>query len=111
CDRFPEDFPLPVIAVAWDQQTEARELAAGHIGVSWLPDDQWSRGKCGLKILQYHAAGLPVVANPVGSHCEMIKHGETGMLVTTPDEWIAAIARLAGDARLRQKMGSIARLR
>ncbi len=66
CDRFPEAFPIPVIPVSWNEQTEAREIAAGHIGVSWLPDDLWSRGKCGLKVLQYQAAGLPVVANPVG---------------------------------------------
>jgi glycosyltransferase involved in cell wall biosynthesis len=111
CDRFPEAFPLPVVPVAWNEQTEAREIAAGQIGVSWLPDDLWSRGKCGLKVLQYHSAGLPVVANPVGSHREMIKVGETGMLATTPDEWVAAVTLLAGDARLRQRMGSIARRR
>ena len=105
CDRFPERFPIPVVPVAWDEQTEARELAAGQIGVSWLPDDLWSRGKCGLKVLQYQAAGLPVVANPVGSHREMIRDGETGFLATTPDEWVDAVRRLAGDARLRQKMG------
>jgi glycosyltransferase involved in cell wall biosynthesis len=111
CDRFPDSFPLPVIPVAWKKNTEARELAAGDIGVSWLPDDLWSRGKCGLKTLQYHAAGLPVVANPVGSHREMIVDGETGTLARTPDEWVQAIGRLAGDARLRQRMGSIARQR
>ena len=109
CDRFPESFPLPVVQVAWKENTEARELAAGDIGVSWLPDDLWSRGKCGLKVLQYHAAGLPVVANPVGSHREMVKDGETGILATTPAEWVDAIARLAADARLRQQMGSMAR--
>ena len=111
CDRFPDAFPIPVIPIAWNEQTEARELAAGHIGVSWLPDDLWSRGKCGLKVLQYQAAGLPVVANPVGSHREMIRAGETGILATTPDEWVAAVTLLAGDARLRQKMGLLARQR
>ena len=83
--------------MAWNEQTEAREIAAGHIGVSWIPDDLWSRGKCGLKILQYQAAGLPVVANPVGAHCEMIRDGETGFLATTPDEW--AGRRLAAGRR------------
>ena len=68
-----------MIPVAWDEQTEAREIAAGHIGVSWIPDDLWSRGKCGLKVLQYQAAGLPVVANPVGSHCEMIRERRDGI--------------------------------
>jgi glycosyltransferase involved in cell wall biosynthesis len=111
CDRFPERFPLPIVPIAWHEQSEARELAAGHIGVSWLPDDPWSRGKCGLKVLQYQAAGLPVVANAVGSHREMVRDGETGLLADTPQEWVDAILRLAGDARLRQKLGLAARRR
>ena len=65
CDRFPglsRSRSSPCLVRA----DEARQLAAGQIGVSWLPDDLWSRGKCGLKVFQYQAAGLPVVANPVG---------------------------------------------
>jgi glycosyltransferase involved in cell wall biosynthesis len=111
CDTFPDQFPVPVVPVAWHERTEASEVAAGHIGVSWLPDDLWSRGKCGLKVLQYQAAGLPVVANPVGAHVEMIQPGETGFLATTADEWVAAVTRLAGDARLRGQMGLAARHR
>jgi Glycosyl transferases group 1 len=111
CDRFPEAFPLPIVPVAWTPETEAREIAAGHIGISWIPDDLWSRGKCGLKVLQFQAAGLPVVANPVGAHREMIREGETGFLATTASEWALAITRLVGDARLRQRMGLLARER
>jgi glycosyltransferase involved in cell wall biosynthesis len=109
CDRFPELFPLPIVPVIWNRETEARELAAGHIGVSWIPDDLWSRGKCGLKVLQYQAAGLPVVANPVGAHRELIRNGETGFFATTAHEWVQAVARLVSDMRLRQKMGLLAR--
>jgi len=109
CDRFPHPFPLAILPIAWQAQTEARELAAGQIGVSWLPDDPWSRGKCGLKVLQYEAAGLPVVANPVGTHCEMIRRGETGFLATTPDDWALAISLLAKDPTLRRQMGSAGR--
>ncbi len=109
CDRFPESFPIPVVPISWTERDEGRDLAAAHIGVGWLPDDLWSRGKCGLKILQYQAAGLPVIANPVGSHCEMIKGGETGFLATTPAQWIAAVGLLGGDVDLRRKMGHAAR--
>ncbi len=105
CDRFPSDFPLPVVPVPWNEPTEARELAAGQIGVSWIPDDLWSRGKCGLKVLQYQAAGLPVVANPVGCQSEMIRPGVDGFLATRPDEWVDAVRRLAGDPELRRRMG------
>jgi glycosyltransferase involved in cell wall biosynthesis len=111
CDRFPTNFPLPVVAIPWKRHTESAELARAQIGVGWLPADDWSRGKCGLKILQYQAAGLPVVANPVGSHLEMVTHGETGFLPITPADWAADIARLAGDRSLRQRMGTLARQR
>ena len=109
CDRFPESFPIPIIPVPWNEAAEANELAAGQIGISWLPDDLWSRGKCGLKVLQYQAAGLPVVANPVGPHSEMIRTGETGFLAATADEWVDAITTLAGEPRRRRKMGLLAR--
>jgi glycosyltransferase involved in cell wall biosynthesis len=109
CNRFPESFPLKVVPIDWSEQTEACELAAAHIGVSWLPDDLWSRGKCGLKVLQYQAAGLPVVANPIGAHCEMVRSGETGILATSPGEWVEAMSTLINDSRLRQAMGYLAR--
>jgi glycosyltransferase involved in cell wall biosynthesis len=105
CDRFPRDFPIPVVAVPWSEADEARQLATGHIGVSWLPDDVWSRGKCGLKVLQYQAAGLPVVANPVGCQDEMIRPGINGFLANGPAEWVDALGRLAGDQELRRRMG------
>lgn len=111
CDRFPNLRKLPVIAVPWSQEWEARDLAAGQIGISWLPDDLWSRGKCGLKVLQYQAAGLPVVANPVGMHNELIEPGVTGFLPSTPEQWVAAVRGLAADARRRRQMGRTARER
>jgi glycosyltransferase involved in cell wall biosynthesis len=89
--------------------TEADELARCDIGISWLPDDPWSRGKCGLKVLQYMAAGLPVVANPLGMNQEMVVHGETGYLANTPAEWATAVERLAHDPTLRARLGAAGR--
>lgn len=111
CDRFLHLRHLPVIPCAWQEAREADELAAADIGISWLPDDLWSRGKCGLKILQYMAAGLPVVANPVGVQAEMVEHGKTGLLAETAGQWIEAIGRLAADPALRTQMGLAGRER
>jgi glycosyltransferase involved in cell wall biosynthesis len=111
CDRFPRLRRMRVVPVPWSDEWEARDLAAGQIGISWLPDDLWSRGKCGLKVLQYQAAGLPVVANPVGSHNELVEPGVTGFLPATPDEWVSAVHTLAADAKLRKRMGRQARQR
>jgi glycosyltransferase involved in cell wall biosynthesis len=93
----------------WSEATEAADLASADIGISWLPDDAWSQGKCGLKVLQYMAAGLPVVANPVGVQAQMIQHGVTGFLADTPDEWCEAIAKLAADPALRRRLGQSGR--
>jgi glycosyltransferase involved in cell wall biosynthesis len=111
CDRFPEGFPMPVVAIPWEEADESNQLAAGQIGVSWLPDDVWSRGKCGLKVLQYQAAGLPVLANPVGCQSEMVRPGENGILASSPAEWVAAATDLSSDAGLRRRMGEAGRRR
>lgn len=108
-DRFPRFDSLEVLEIRWTEATERDEIRAGDIGVSVIPDDLWSRGKCGLKLLQYMASGLPVVANPVGVHREMIAHGETGFLASTPDEWLDAIRVLANDPGLRKRIGERAR--
>jgi len=80
-------------------------------GISWVPDTEWSQGKCGLKILQYMAAGLPVIANPVGVHRDLVTHGKTGFLVETPQQFIEAVQTLASNPTMRKRMGDIGRRR
>jgi glycosyltransferase involved in cell wall biosynthesis len=111
CDRFLQLRQLPVLCCPWSQATEAIELASADIGISWLPGDLWSRGKCCLKVLQYMAAGLPVVANPVGMQAHLVRHGKTGFLVETPEQWTQAIGRLTHDPDLRRQMGRAGRER
>jgi glycosyltransferase involved in cell wall biosynthesis len=109
CDRFPDLGPMPVFAVPWSEATEAGALATGDVGISWIPDDLWSRGKCGLKVLQYQASGLPVLANPVGVHPTLIDHGNTGLLADHPDAWVESVRQLAADPPGRRRMGASAR--
>lgn len=110
CDRFTKFDPLPVAEVVWTESTETATIAAADAGVSFIPADDWSRGKCGLKVLQYQAAGLPVIANRVGVHPRMVVPGETGLLADTPAEWVAAVKTLA-DPALRAKLGAEGRRR
>jgi len=111
CDRFPRFSKIPVVGIPWSPESEVQELSRSQIGISWMPDDLWSRGKCGLKVLQYQAASLPVVANPVGSHLELIEAGITGFLPSTPEAWVDSIRNLATRSGLRRRMGAIARER
>jgi hypothetical protein len=76
-----------------------------------MPVDRWTLGKCGFKILQYMAAGLPVIASPVGANGRIVLPGQTGMLPQSDTEWADAVASLAGDPQLRQTMGSAGRQR
>ncbi len=109
CDRFA-DFPgLTVERCVWNEATEAAEIAAADVGIGWVPDDPWSRGKCGLKVLQYQAAGLPVVANPVGVQADFVRDGETGFRADTTEEWVRAVRTLAADAELRHRLGAAGR--
>jgi hypothetical protein len=111
CDRAPDLGAMPVEFVPWSEATEAEALAGSDLGVAWMPDDLWSRGKCGLKVIQYLAAGLPVVANPVGVHAEMVSHERSGFLAGSDDQWLDAVSKLAVDADLRRRMGRAARSR
>jgi glycosyltransferase involved in cell wall biosynthesis len=111
CDAFLRFDHLPVTPLPWTAAGEAAALAAADVGVSWVPDDRWSRGKCGLKVLQYMSAGLPVVANPVGVQAALVRPGEGGFLAETAEEWAAAVARLADDAERRRQMGAANRRR
>jgi len=109
CDVFPQWSELEVKRCRWSTETESAELAACDIGVSWLPEHPWSNGKCGLKVLQYMATGLPVLANPIGMHQQLVRQERTGMLAAGPDAWAEAMKRLADNPSLRQDMGALGR--
>jgi glycosyltransferase involved in cell wall biosynthesis len=100
---------VPVFVVPWDESTEVTELQKFDIGIMPLPDEPWERGKCGFKLIQYMACGLPIVGSPVGVNCEIIDQGVNGYLAATHTEWVMALNALLTDAELRQRMGSAGR--
>ena len=101
---------LEVIAVPWSEDTEAQALVDAHIGIAPLPDSAFTRGKCGLKTLQYMAAGLPVIASPTSVQSDLVETGMNGFLADSEKDWLDALHRLAADARLRESMGQAGRL-
>jgi glycosyltransferase involved in cell wall biosynthesis len=105
------DAGLPVLAVPWNAATEARELGSAHIGIAPMRDNDWTRGKCALKVLQYMAAGLPVVSSNAGANAEILIDGETGFLVGDDHSWAERIAMLAGNPEMRDRMGMAGRRR
>lgn len=106
------DYALPGVdleVLRWTQEDEVEQLQQIDIGIYPLPDDDWSKGKAGLKIIQYHAVGLPCVGSYAGISPMQIEEGETGCLVRDDAEWIAALKRLLDDVSLRKKMGMAGR--
>ena len=101
---------LPVDECVWSEETEAAEIASADVGISWVPDDPWSRGKCGLKVLQYQAAGLPVIANPVGVHvADGPRRTRPASRRRRPRNGSLRLSRLAADPSLRRRLGARAR--
>ena len=108
------DFDLSNIGfqtlpIQWTSDSEAKELASAHSVTAPLTYDNWSRGKCGLKVLQYKATGLPVIASNVGVNSELVHQGVNGELACTMDDWVEKINRLASDMRLRNDYGNAGR--
>ena len=106
-----QSLGLPMDSVPWTEQTEAKSIAGLDIGIMPLLDAPFERGKCGYKLIQYMACGLPVVASPVGVNRQIIEHGVNGFLAETHEEWEYALRTLLADAGLRQRMGRAGRLK
>jgi glycosyltransferase involved in cell wall biosynthesis len=104
-------FGLPMKSIPWSEHTEVADIATFDIGIMPLVDEPFERGKCGYKLIQYMASGLPVIASPVGANCQIVEHGVNGFLAETPAEWEQALGMLLADADLRQRMGLAGRLK
>ncbi len=100
---------FPVTFKKWTCEREAEWIRGFDVGVMPLWDTPFARGKCGLKLIQYMAAGVPVVASPVGVNCEIVEEGVNGFLASCDDEWYEKLSILLGDEKLREEMGRMGR--
>lgn len=93
--------PLQIKGIGWNKQDELKELGAIDIGIMPLPDDEWAKGKCGLKGLQYMALCIATVMSPVGVNSEIIENGTNGYLAANDQEWFDKISLLIENKTLR----------
>jgi len=104
------DAPVSsVISKVWDYNTEVRELQKFDIGIMPMPDDRWTNGKLGCKMLQYMAVGIPSVVSYTKTNAELIADGRNGFLVRTEQEWIDRLSLLIENDEVRYRLGRVGR--
>lgn len=100
---------LKLKGVKWNVSSEIEDLQEIDIGIMPLPDDKWTKGKCGFKGLQYMALEIPTIMSPVGVNTEIITDGENGFLARTEDEWFDKLSLLIESKELRAQFGKAGR--
>ncbi len=111
CNVFFDCKNITVEKKLWSEQEEVADIQSLDIGLMPLMDDPWSHGKCGLKILQCLATGVPVVCSPAGINREIVEDGVHGFWANTQKEWIEKLEILIKDHDLRKRMGMEGRKR
>lgn len=108
-DKNYSNAELNIHGADWKKETEIEDLSEFDIGIMPLPDDEWAKGKCGLKGLQYMALEIPTIMSPVGVNVEIIESGVNGFLASTEQEWIEKISLIIHSKELRNKIGKTGR--
>jgi len=101
---------VTVVEIDWEENTELDLINSFDVGVMPLPDDDWARGKCAFKLIQYLACAVPVIASPVGANVEVMS-GVCGLKASTSQEWIEALRLLRDQSNRRNQMGEAGRER
>ncbi|WMJ72905.1 glycosyltransferase [Cytophagaceae bacterium ABcell3] len=108
CNKKPSlgfDFTF----IPWTKAQEIEDLLKINIGIMPLSDDEWTKGKCGFKALQYMALGIPAVVSPVGVNVQIVDHAKNGFHCNTEESWYNTLVRLIKDVDLRREIGRNAR--
>lgn len=106
----PPEMNLPrIVFRPWGYETEISDLIDADIGIMPLPDDEWSKGKCGFKALQYMALEIPAVVSNVGANTDIIQDRKNGRLCESDEDWATALEELISNPELRKQLGEAGR--
>ncbi len=108
--KAPKIPNVSVVEYEWHEHTELDLINSFDVGVMPLPDDDWARGKCAFKLIQYMACAVPVIASPVGANVDVV-NAECGLLASTSKEWLDALKQLRDQPTTRLNMGEAGRSR
>ena len=108
-DENYQNKELDVKGIKWENDKEVELFNSFDIGIMPIPDNEWSKGKCGMKGLLYMSVGIPTVMSGVGMNKKIIQNGENGYLANSPTEWIDLLSNLIENQDLRTKIGNSGR--
>lgn len=97
---------IDIISKSWSALTEVNDINQFDIGIMTIPNDEWAKGKCGLKGLSYMACGVATIMSPVGVNNDIIQHGINGYLASNEQEWIDCLSLLIESSELRERIGN-----
>jgi glycosyltransferase involved in cell wall biosynthesis len=109
CDAPPKFRLRSLRFIPWSKEVEVRELLKFNVGIMPLADDEWARGKCGFKALQYMSVGVPAVVSNIGVNAEIVDHGVNGFVCSTTEDWKNSLEQLIQQPQLALELGSRAR--
>lgn len=101
-DYFPG---IQIDVHPWTEETEVQLIGQMDVGVMPLRDGPWEKGKCGYKLIQYMACGVPVLASPVGINNDIVFLSESGFLVGSKDDWEMRLTQLLTSGSERRYYG------
>ena len=108
-NREPTGMRIPYKWSAWSPESEVEEISEIDIGIMPTPDDDWAKGKCALKALQYMALGIPAICTDMGANRDVIKQDKNGYLASTDEQWLEYFETLIDDVDKRLEYGRAAR--
>ena len=106
--------PIPGVAkevLPWSEDSEVAQIQSFDVGIMPLPNGPFEQGKCGYKLIQYMACGLPVIASPVGMNTRIVEQGKTGFQASNTADWVEALVMLSRDTGMRTAVGTAGRLK
>lgn len=103
------DFSIVGVTIEcmpWTEESEIDGLLDCDIGIMPLFNTRWEQGKCGYKLIQYMACGLPVIASNLGANREIVSNNVNGYLASDDESWTVNLIALLDDFKLRERLGT-----
>ncbi|MGD9486548.1 MAG: glycosyltransferase family 4 protein [Calditrichaceae bacterium] len=91
--------------IPWSESTEVEEIQKFDVGIMPLFNTPWEQGKCGYKLIQYMACGIPVIASPIGINQSLVENGKNGFIASTEEEWLNSLKILIENKNMAREMG------